>query len=170
MRLLLYDSRYSDLENKLAKGNAAFHSSQLTLRGDVPNAGEGSEKPRISSELLSSKVDGNTSHSLEGHLATFMWGFWRCQDEVTFLLPELDVPLFSEDALVVSPQRWCVVKLCGRAIDFDETGIVSAMSCLESIPALNISTATTNCTLVPEEKLELALQMLSRTLNCQVHR
>ena len=71
--------------------------------------------------------------------------------------------------LVVSPQPWRVIKLSGRAIDYDETGIVCAMSQVESdVPTLNISTAITNCTLVPEERLEYTLELLSKALQCPV--
>lgn len=80
--------------------------------------------------------------------------------------------------LLVSPQRWKVIKLTGRAIEFDETGIVSAMSKVyhhcrhnyyviiiiiefakveSDVPSLNISTANTNCTLVPEVSDSLLL-------------
>jgi len=98
---------------------------------------------------------------------SFMFGIWKCQDEYTLLLEENDVALFPEDALIVSPQRWKVIKLCGRSIEFDETGIVSAMSKIEhEVLALNISTATTNCTLVPEEQLENSLNKLSEVLKC----
>ena len=93
---------------------------------------------------------------------------WRCQDELTFLLDESDVDKFPEQALIVSPQRWKVVKLCGRPIDFNETGIVSAMSHVDSVPSLNISSYNTNSTLVPEEHLQYALDTLSRAFNCQV--
>jgi formylmethanofuran:tetrahydromethanopterin formyltransferase len=63
-----------------------------------------------------------------------------------------------------------VIKLCGRPIAFDETGIVSSMSKIESnIPSLNISTATTNCTLVPDELLESTSASLARALKCKVH-
>jgi hypothetical protein len=101
--------------------------------------------------------------------ATFMWGMWQSENELTFLLNEDDVERFPPGALVLAPQRWRVIKLCGREIDFNETGIVSKMSMLESyIPSLNISTAKTNCTLVPDELLGAALASLSRTLKCTV--
>ena len=108
-------------------------------------------------------------NSIANSNATFLWGFWCCQDEITFLLDETDVNKFPEECLIVSPQRWRVVKLCGRPVDFDETGIVSSMSRIDSdIPTLNISTATTNCTLVPEEMLSQSLEMISSTLKCLV--
>lgn len=94
---------------------------------------------------------------------------WQCGDELTFLLDESDVDSFPESALTVSPQRWRLIKLGGRLIEFDETGIVTAMSNIDpSIPCLNISTATSNCTLVPEELLEQTLDCLSESLKCPV--
>jgi hypothetical protein len=100
---------------------------------------------------------------------TFMWGLWQCENELTFLLDESDVDSFPEGSLTVSPQRWRLIKLGGRMIEFHETGIVSAMSKIDSsIPSLNISTASTNCTLVPEELLEQTLDCLSEALGCPV--
>jgi hypothetical protein len=82
-----------------------------------------------------------------------MWGMWQSEGEITMLLDESDVEKFPVGALTISPQRWRVIKLGGRAIEFDETGIVSAMSKIDvNIPSLNISTSTTNCTLVPGKK------------------
>jgi hypothetical protein len=102
--------------------------------------------------------------------ATFLWGLWQCENELTFLLDESDADKFPEGALMLSPQRWKLIKLCGRAIDFDETGIVSAMSKIDQdVPSLNISTATTNCTLVPEELLGQTLNCLSQVLHCPYH-
>ena len=102
--------------------------------------------------------------------AKFLWGIWRCENEVTLLLEESDVDRFPEGSLIVSPQPWRVIKLAGRAIDFDETGVVCAMSQVESdVPTLNISTALTNCTLVPEERLNQTLEELSKALQCPVN-
>lgn len=99
----------------------------------------------------------------------FMFGIWRCDNEITLLLEESDMDRFPEGALVVSPQPWWIIKLSGRAIGYDETGIVSAMSQVESdVPTLNISTAITNCTLVPHERLEYTLELLSKALQCPV--
>jgi hypothetical protein len=98
-----------------------------------------------------------------------MWGVWQSGEEITFLLEESDILEFPEGALTVSPQHWRVIKLSGRPIDFDETGVVCAMSQLESgMPALNISTAITNCTLVPEELLDQTLENLSATMNIPI--
>lgn len=123
----------------------------------------------------------------------FMWGIWSYDEELTILMEESDIDRFPRNALIVSPNKWRVsvelvlwllllssslivplfrqvIKLCGRPIAFDETGIVSSMSKIESnIPSLNISTATTNCTLVPDELLESTSASLAKALKCKVH-
>ena len=102
-----------------------------------------------------------------------MWGLWQCGQELTLLLEESDLERFPEGALVVSPQRWKVIKLSGRPIEFDETGVVSAMTSWSALSSeegqgmsLNISTATTNCSLVPEELLGQTLESLGEALQC----
>lgn len=101
--------------------------------------------------------------------ANFMWGMWQSDNEITFLLDEIDVDKFPPNALILSPQKWRVIKLCGRPIKFHETGVISGMSKVEaSIPSLNISSARTNSTLVPDELLELALDSLSDAMNCPI--
>ena len=157
---MLFDERYSPLERMVNKG---LNPSQFKF-------GNGQPIPVLSSSSsvtvgatddhddISSSSASNANPSLatsariaSGDRATFIWGLWQCENEVTFLLDESDIELFPEGALEISPQRWKLIKLCGRAIDFDETGIVSAMSKIDvNVPSLNISTATTNCTLVPE--------------------
>lgn len=103
------------------------------------------------------------------HKASFMWGLWQQGSEITLLMEEDDIYSFPSHLLTRSPQRWKVIKLCGRTIGFNETGIVSAMSRVEtSIPSLNISTAMTNCTLVPEELLMTTTERLSKVLGCPV--
>lgn len=109
----------------------------------------------------------NRSTDIDTLRAQYMWGLWHHSHEITFLLDEKDVSLFPKDMLVTSPQQWRVIKLCGRPIAFNETGVVSAMSKVDaSIPSLNISTVSTNCTLVPEELLETSAQKLSSALGC----
>lgn len=100
----------------------------------------------------------------------FLWGVCQCDDEVTLLLHHDDVKCFTEGSLIISPQHWKIIKLCGRKIAFDETGIVSAMSCMEEInvSTLNLSTAITNCALVPENELDSALNSLAKTFNCPI--
>lgn len=112
---------------------------------------------------MASPIDADTRR------ARFMWGLWNDSREVTLLLEEDEIELFPPNMLITSPQQWRVIKLCGRPIAFDETGVVSAMSKVDAhIPSLNISTAITNCTLVPDELLETTVRKLSATLSCPV--
>lgn len=151
-KLLLFDARYSYLERSI---------KDQTINNDVDNHNI------VDGDVISSRSSVNDNKDR----ATYIFGIWKCQDEYTLLLEENDVDLFPQDCLVISPQRWRVIKLCGRPIDFDETGIVSAMSEIDnSIVSLNMSTATTNCTLVPEELLEESLICLSKVLNCPIRK
>lgn len=128
-----------------------------------------------SSALERSFMDGvideqPANESCKEEKATFMWGIWQLHEEITFLLDEDDVAKFPEGALIISPQKWRVIKLTGRPIAFDETGVVSSMSRIHSnVPSLNISTSVTNCTLVPDELLDTSLQTLSSTMRCPVY-
>ena len=139
--MLLYDERYNHLAKILDENRVSSNS----FSNDLLLAVESSRKDK------------------------FLWGIWRCENEITLLLQENDVDRFPEGSLIVSPQPWKVIKLSGRPIEYDETGIVCAMSQIESdVPTLNISTALTNCTLVPEERLQYTLNQLSESLNCPV--
>ena len=166
---MLYDERYSPLERMVSKGiplrKSTLGSSGAAL-GSTSTLGVGSETVSLMSR---SRSTSELSESAARDKISFMWGFWQCENELTFLLDESDVDSFPEGALTVSPQRWRLIKLGGREIEFHETGIVTAMSKIDSsIPSLNISTATTNCTLVPEELLEQTLDCLSESLKCPV--
>lgn len=192
-KLLLYDDRYSPLERMVNKGaplpkapSPIGSSSSLRLglgSGEsVSNMSLSQSRSRSSSDFVdtSPSVDNQNDDEksekvvdgrkpIQNPQNSFMWGMWQCENELTFLLDESDVDSFPEGALTVSPQRWRLIKLGGRMIEFDETGIVTAMSKIDSsIPSLNISTATTNCTLVPEELLEQTLDCLSESLGCPV--
>lgn len=185
---MLYDERYSPLERSVSKG-VLSHKSGLSYSGSNPgflssyNPGmdavksneyrSGSRSRSNSNTVSVSGVNGTTfdtdSKKSEKDVNTFMWGLWQCENELTFLVDESDVDNFPVGALTLSPQRWRLIKLGGRQIEFHETGIVSAMSKIDpSIPCLNISTATSNCTLVPEELLEQTLDCLSESLKCPV--
>ena len=174
MKLLLFDPRFSPMErlatrtyndvNGLKKG--PLLPLPMPLTPTLPTSPtESVTSPLISPLNVEQENYGFRSPTGHTNRTSFMWGIWQCGDEITLLLEESDTLLFPEGALQVSPQHWRIIKLSGRAIDFDETGIVSAMSQIESgIPALNISTATTNCTLVPEELLVTTLSALSATM------
>jgi hypothetical protein len=179
-KMVLYDERYCPLERAVAKGihassslgmlpgsgsehslflapdrissqgdyePAAASASEPSAAGSFPGAGHGSEAGGVATDAISALSAASYKSK---DRATFMWGMWQCENEITMLLDESDVEKFPEGSLIISPQRWRVIKLGGRAIEFDETGIVSAMSKIDpNIPSLNISTSTTNCTLVP---------------------
>jgi hypothetical protein len=187
-KLMLYDERFSPFERLVSKGESIYKTKTgLTPSGSVSvsSLGAGSEvvasnRSRSSSNSLpetpsedpmlgDEEVKNPVERNGEPSKTTFMWGLWQCENELTFLLDESDVDSFPEGALTVSPQRWRLVKLGGRMIEFHETGIVAAMSDIDpSIPSLNISTVTSNCTLVPEELLERTLDCLSESLRCSV--
>ena len=59
----------------------------------------------------------------------------------------------------IDTQYWRAIRLCGRRFGFDETGVVSAMFAPyeEGVPLLNLSTFSTNITLVEESELQRAL-------------
>lgn len=142
------------------------------LKGAGPGASSGLSNPNPPppSSVSSSGASGAASASAKP-MTSFMWGMWQCGDEITFLLEEDDVAQFPPGALQIVPQQWRVIKLSGRAIDFDETGVVSAMSQVDTgIPALNISTALTNCTLVPDELLSVTLDSLASTMNLPIEK
>ena len=154
---MLFDERYSPLERMVNKGlnpsQFKFGTGQSVLSSSA-SATVGTTDDHDDMPSSSNPSIPTTSRIDSGDRASFIWGLWQCENELTFLLDESDIDLFPEGALEISPQRWKLIKLCGRAIDFDETGIVSAMSKIDvNVPSLNISTATTNCTLVPEGAL-----------------
>mmetsp|Transcript_8377 Transcript_8377/g.23791 ORF Transcript_8377/g.23791 Transcript_8377/m.23791 type:complete len:92 (-) Transcript_8377:386-661(-) len=74
---------------------------------------------------------------------------------------------FPEDALVVCPQRWKAIRLLGKDIPFDETGIVHIMSSPYEVGVqlLNMSTYSTNVSLVAEDEVEMAINRLRQELN-----
>ncbi|RHY55124.1 hypothetical protein DYB30_003122 [Aphanomyces astaci] len=73
---------------------------------------------------------------------------------------------FAEHAVIVSHDRWRVIKLCGKTYDFDETGIVAAMSGLNAVDTqvLNISSFGSNVTLVLDEALDASVASLCESL------
>ena len=193
---MLFDERYSALERLVSRGDVSsktkvggtsggstLGSISTSVTGSDPNTSAGTRsasRSRSDSIIINETTSGDftsgdeSRRDLEKHMepygkSTYMWGMWQCENELTFLIDESDVDRFPEGSLNVSPQRWRLIKLEGRMIEFDETGVVSAMSKIDpSIPSLNISTATTNYTLVPEELLEQTLDCLSNSLKCPV--
>lgn len=179
---MLFDERYSPLERMVRRNASAgpgvpSSSAAFGAAGVHSEGTEAGHPPAPSDSPFDVHIphqrkrgDSGRDRDRDRDRATFMWGLWQCENELTFLLEESDVDKFPEGALMLSPQRWKLIKLCGRAIDFDETGIVSAMSKIDqNVPSLNISTSTTNCTLVPEELLDQTLNCLSQVLHCPFH-
>lgn len=188
-KLLLFNERYNQLEKVLTKSkcdNKEKIDFDLTkLRGasqtrlvdlddrNAPSDVTGQNgNPSIPPSTLppippSTPIPLPPSTSI---LEPFMCGLWQTDTELTLLLEENDSMAFPPDTLIISPQRWKIVKLCGRPIAFDETGIVSAMTTtqVQDGISLNISTATTNCTLVPEELLGVTLEALSQALGIPI--
>lgn len=102
-------------------------------------------------------------------VAKFLVGIWQYKDEITLVMDESNMELFPDDTLEASPQKWKGIKLCGRPIGFDEFGFITGMSKVGvSSPSLNISTALTNITLVPEETLDSSILFLSHELKCPI--
>ena len=153
---------------------AALRPSSVTMTGAAAEMGAGlnaSEGATLDASLLLPPPPPHSQGRRAARPATFMCGLWQVDSELTLMLEEADLDAFPEGSLVVSPQRWKVIKLTGRAIEFDETGIVSAMTAsssgvgeMDAGVSLNISTATTNCTLCPEELLGQTLETLRSTL------
>ena len=179
-RLMLFDPRFSTLERVFSKARQEQPQGQSLMLGITNGRTKSNSRDRLANLAVEASASATAASfppqppptqaqapTSSGRPATFMWGLWQCGSELTLLLDEQDIEAFPEDALVVSPQRWKVVKLSGRAIEFDETGIVSAMTSsydLEAGISLNISTATTNCSLVPDELLDQTLETLGAAL------
>ena len=87
------------------------------------------------------------------------WSYTLTDDEASLIVDEDSLASFPPEAIVGSSARWRPLRLCGRAFAFDETGVVSAMFAPfeEGVPLLNISTFSTNVSLVEEAELERAL-------------
>ncbi len=158
--MLLFDERFSPVAKRYE--NYPQHSMSDYSLGSLT----ADSTPVTTSESRRTLPKGKKEDT---DRANFMWGVWCYDEEVTFLIGENELDQFPLDDLDLSPQQWRVIKLCGRPIAFNETGVVCAMSRIDTnIPSLNISTAITNCTLVPEELLEQTASGLSNALNCPV--
>ena len=164
--LLLFNKKYCLVERKFG--------SHLCGKGSSTDGSYDSNFNNSSSSNSNNGGNSSTGGDGDGDSGDisdemYMWGFWHNDNEVTFLLDENDVEMFPEGALTISQQRWSIVKLVGRPISFDESGIISLMSDLESnISSLNISTTTTNCCLLPQELLDVAIEELSLKLGLNV--
>ncbi|CAK4526709.1 unnamed protein product [Aphanomyces euteiches] len=126
---------------------------------------------RLKKEALRDCAFGLTQLVLKSHSATKLtdsfWCYCETAEEISLILDEECLTDFAEDAVIVSPDRWRVIKLCGKTYDFDETGIVAAMSGLNSAntQVLNVSSFGSNVTLVLEDVLEESVASLCSILN-----
>ncbi|EQC41848.1 hypothetical protein, variant [Saprolegnia diclina VS20] len=114
--------------------------------------------------LMTTNAPGVATTSRQ-HASAF-WCYCETAEEICLILDEECLSDFSESAVVVSPDRWRVITLCGRKYGFDETGIVAAMSGLDSVhtQVLNISSFGSNVTLVLEDALDEAVATLAASL------
>lgn len=169
-KLLLFDDRFSPLEKQMSTHPLAASANDNTSAMDRDTARAQHIWGMWHTSLPSSMCTAITPTSSPVISSpTGMLPPVNTAKEITFLLPESEVAHFPPDSLLISPQQWRVIKLCGRPIAFHETGIVSAMSKIDAnIPTLNISTVTANCTLVPEELLTVSVEKLAQTFGCPV--
>lgn len=73
---------------------------------------------------------------------------------------------FEDDAMIVSPDRWRAIKLCGRTYGFDETGVVAAMSGFATdTQVLNVSSFGSNVTFVLDHTLDASIETLCGSLS-----
>lgn len=73
---------------------------------------------------------------------------------------------FEDDSVIVSPDRWRAIKLCGRTYGFDETGVVAAMSGFNTdTQVLNVSSFGSNVTFVLDHSLDESIKTLCSSLN-----
>ena len=165
-------SSYDDLTFSSATADilsSPYNDSHSNIKISSSTHNHNSNSNNNSTNNSNSNSNSLSMSVSSAYSSSFLWSFCQNGDEITLLLDENDIDQFPVGALQISPQHWKVIKLSGRAIEFDETGIVTAMSQIEKgIPALNISTALTNCTLIPEELLCATLESLSNKLNLPI--
>ncbi|OQR88836.1 hypothetical protein THRCLA_10069 [Thraustotheca clavata] len=115
--------------------------------------------------LLSTNVGGISATSFQ--TGNSFWCYSETSEEISMIVDEDSLAHFSENAVIVSPDRWRGITLCGRRVGFEETGIVAAMSGITSVntQVLNISSYGSNVTLVLENALEESITCLCETLN-----
>lgn len=90
--------------------------------------------------------------------ARCFWSYTLSDDEISLILDERSLASFPEAAIVGTTTRWRPLRLSG-IFGFDEVGVVAKMFTPyeEGLPLLNISTFSTNVSLVEETDLEHAL-------------
>mmetsp|Transcript_17242 Transcript_17242/g.33839 ORF Transcript_17242/g.33839 Transcript_17242/m.33839 type:complete len:543 (-) Transcript_17242:410-2038(-) len=135
--------------------------AQLLQRNQVPSSTSGNDSAATSAELSPQYLQA----SMLEH--DYLWAYFSTFEEVSLLIDERDLSEFPEDSLVVSGERWKAIRLVGKDIPFDETGIVKIMSSPYDldIQLLNMSTYGTNVSLVHEEYVEMTVERLRDELN-----
>ncbi|ETV92716.1 hypothetical protein, variant 2 [Aphanomyces invadans] len=118
-------------------------------------------------QLVLRSSSAQTAATPPSHCSTSFWCYCETAEEISLILDNECLADFSETAVIVSHDRWRVIKLCGKTYDFEETGIVAAMSALNAVDTqvLNISSFGSNVTLVLEEALDASVASLCESLN-----
>mmetsp|Transcript_8171 Transcript_8171/g.24220 ORF Transcript_8171/g.24220 Transcript_8171/m.24220 type:complete len:139 (-) Transcript_8171:314-730(-) len=88
-----------------------------------------------------------------------LWSYAHIDDDISLMVEEEALDDFPEGAIVGSYAQWRPLRLCGKAFGFDATGVVCAMYAPyeQGLPLLNISTYSTNISLIEEEDLSRAI-------------
>uniref|UniRef100_A0A7S2SFK8 CASTOR ACT domain-containing protein n=1 Tax=Mucochytrium quahogii TaxID=96639 RepID=A0A7S2SFK8_9STRA len=99
---------------------------------------------------------------VNNHASDYFWAYFSTHEEVSVLMDERDLKNFPEDSLCVCPQRWKAIRLVGKDIPFNQTGVVKRMSSPYEvgIQVLNMSTYCTNVALVDENEVNDAVKKL----------
>lgn len=114
--------------------------------------------------LMSDSADDGTAERTPDAGFSF-WCYCETAEEVSLIMHERCLSAFAEDSMIVSPDRWRAIKLCGRTFGFDETGVVAAMSgCSTDTQVLNISCFGSNVTLVLDHMVDESLAVLCESL------
>ncbi|TMW59494.1 hypothetical protein Poli38472_004563 [Pythium oligandrum] len=104
------------------------------------------------------------SHHGEGEECSF-WCYCETAEEISLFMNERFLTDFTEDSVIVSPDRWRAIKLGGRTYRFDETGVVAAMSGFNTDQqVLNVSSFGSNVTFVLEDALSESVDTLCESL------
>ncbi|RHX97414.1 hypothetical protein DYB36_005698 [Aphanomyces astaci] len=126
---------------------------------------------RLKKEALRESAFGLTqlvlrSSSSSSSTTASFWCYCETAEEISLILDDECLANFAEHAVIVSHERWRVIKLCGKTYDFDATGIVAAMSGLNAVDTqvLNISSFGSNVTLVLDEALDASVASLCESL------
>lgn len=114
--------------------------------------------------VLMSEAPGDSELPSESGGLSF-WCYCETAEEVSLIMHERCLSAFSEESIIISPDRWRAIKLGGRSYGFDETGVVAAMSgCSTDTQVLNVSCFASNVTFVLDHMLDESLAVLCDSL------